>query len=58
MNTRRRALVLAGILSAAAITGAFAAAGITHHSTTHAQAPILRLAPTRAASLASIWADD
>ena len=58
MKTRRQALVLAGILSATALTGAFAAAGITHRSTTHTPAPIVQLAPARAASPASTWADD
>jgi hypothetical protein len=58
MNTRRQALVLAAILSATALTGAFAAAGITHRSTARTPAPIVQLAPARAASPASTWADD
>jgi hypothetical protein len=58
MNTRRSALVLAGILTATVLTGAVAAAGIFHHPAGRATAPIVRIASQPAAQPAAHWADD
>lgn len=59
MNTRRRALALAGILTATVFTGAFAAAGIVHRPAAATPAtPVVQIAPRPAASPAATWADD
>ena len=58
MNSRRNALVLAGVLTATVLTGAFAAGGILHRPAAATPAPIVRVAPQPAGLPASTWADD
>jgi hypothetical protein len=58
MNTRRDALVLAGVLTATVLTGGFAADGILHRPAAATPAPIVHVSPQSAASPAPTWADD
>jgi len=58
MHTRRNALVLAGVLTATVLTGAFAAGGILHRPAAATPAPVVHISPQPAASPASTWADD
>ncbi len=59
MNTRRHAFALAGVLTATALTGAIAVAGLTHHpsSSTPPATPVVQLASQQAPQ-APTWADD
>jgi hypothetical protein len=58
MNSRRKALALAGALTATVLTTAVAVAGFSHHPTaSKAPPPVVRIAAPAPASAAH-WADD